>query len=361
MILAITLRPFDELNDIKRKPIPIRQYFEEMKLPEYDIERRIALAEELQDELEGAFEFILATMSLEDIDEYEVSDVIQRRFEDALDFVGVDPEEFIFLANYIQAIADDIARVTVKHIEEPYYTSSDRATNIAENEANTIYNDVQFKEAKEAGNTHKTWITMRDLYVRDTHSEVDGETIPIDDLFVVGDSLMYAPRLLFSGSVSEIVGCRCSLEFSVKSPTNSLKNNAKNDKVEIDNNRISNPLKMDLQFFARTGADRSNQYRTQWTKASLKDVLNKYNCGNGVPNAENTKLIFDSADNKYQIVYDPSGDYFRIQIVGNETSRKYADLDGNMVLNKVVNGVHTGITKTEYQKLTHFANTDNGG
>jgi len=60
----------------------------------------------------------------------------------------------------------------------------------------------------------KSWVSMADDKVRESHAEVDtGEFIPIDEPFSVGgEDLMYPADP--SGSAEQVCGCRCILAFS---------------------------------------------------------------------------------------------------------------------------------------------------
>ena len=96
-----------------------------------------------------------------------------------------------------------------------YWLSYRRAEDIAKSEANTFLNYTDYVEAKASGKTKKTWLTMLDDKVRLTHSEVEGQTIDIDALFYVGDSLMRFPHdLSESPNPKEVIGCRCSVQYS---------------------------------------------------------------------------------------------------------------------------------------------------
>lgn len=98
--------------------------------------------------------------------------------------------------------------------EEGYWLSYKRAEDIAKSEANTFLNYTDFVEAKAEGKTMKTWLTMLDDKVRNTHEEVEGRTIGIDESFVVGNSLMKFPHdLSESPDPHEVIGCRCAVEY----------------------------------------------------------------------------------------------------------------------------------------------------
>ena len=83
---------------------------------------------------------------------------------------------------------------------------------IAENEANTMYEDEDYILALKEGMTRKKWVTIQDRRVRDTHREVEGVTIPIDEFFQVGNAQMLYPKDVINGGgyPEEIVNCRCS-------------------------------------------------------------------------------------------------------------------------------------------------------
>ena len=80
-------------------------------------------------------------------------------------------------------------------------------------DAHRIYNEAIFKGAKKAGATSKTWNTMADPRVRDTHSYLDGVTVPIDAEFYTfnGDSAMFPGQF---GIAEEDINCRCWVTVS---------------------------------------------------------------------------------------------------------------------------------------------------
>ena len=98
--------------------------------------------------------------------------------------------------------------------ESSYWLSYRRAEDIAKSEANTFLNYTDYVDAKEQGATKKRWLTMLDDKVRQTHSEVEGQTIGIDEHFTVGNSLMRFPHDLESApDPKEVIGCRCAVEY----------------------------------------------------------------------------------------------------------------------------------------------------
>lgn len=86
--------------------------------------------------------------------------------------------------------------------------SKARARRIAVTETAVAYEQGRYLTMKEAGITHKKWVTASDDHVRDTHREVNGEVLPIDELFIVGDSTLLHPADP-NGSAEEVINCRC--------------------------------------------------------------------------------------------------------------------------------------------------------
>lgn len=58
----------------------------------------------------------------------------------------------------------------------------------------------------------KTWIARHDDRVRRTHVEADGQSVPMNSVFHVGDSLMLYPGDP-NAPAGEVVNCRCSMKI----------------------------------------------------------------------------------------------------------------------------------------------------
>ncbi|QGF20247.1 MuF-like minor capsid protein [Gordonia phage Sixama] len=71
----------------------------------------------------------------------------------------------------------------------------------------------QTEAAEKLGLTKKRWVSRHDDRVRDSHQALHGQAIPISEKFV----LQNGNEISFPGDVraplSEVVNCRCSLEF----------------------------------------------------------------------------------------------------------------------------------------------------
>ena len=106
------------------------------------------------------------------------------------------------------------------------------------------------------------------------------------------------------------------------------------------------------------GATRAMQYSSQWENASLTEAINRF-----APNAKPVetskgKVIYSNNETGVSVVYNKNGNYFRIEDTTKPRGRNYLDINGNDVNNEIVNGKQRGRNRADYQKVTHFNNTD---
>ena len=83
---------------------------------------------------------------------------------------------------------------------------------IAETEAHRISNEAAFDTAVKAGAKEKTWLTMLDDRVRDTHTYLESVTVPIDAEFFTWDGDHAQAPGGFERPENNI-NCRCELRF----------------------------------------------------------------------------------------------------------------------------------------------------
>ena len=85
---------------------------------------------------------------------------------------------------------------------------------IAETESHRDTNEAIYDIARDSGMTlYKTWETMGDDRVREAHEEIQGQTVPFDDVFVTWDG----QEARFPGDFDNAelnVNCRCWLSVS---------------------------------------------------------------------------------------------------------------------------------------------------
>jgi hypothetical protein len=217
----MSVSSYDELNirPNNRRSEPYKEYFSKMSISDKEKQERIAFSEQMEEVVLYILALIETTIeSGETKREY-----IQTQFYDKyLDVIA----SYMLIDTYIKQYATDITKQIIditferlssedKGITDDYYLSNDRAMFISECEANSILNYRQYSKAVKSRKTKKKWIDVGDKRERKTHLEVGGTTLPIDEPFSVGDSLLQFPKDTSLGaSADEIVNCRCSIQYS---------------------------------------------------------------------------------------------------------------------------------------------------
>lgn len=201
---------FDVLNT-PESILPIEEYFESMDLTELEKKKRKNFAYEVEDVILYIFSLFSVMKQYNRINrEFIVSQLKERYSEIVLQYMDIDR----YLDNYIANFSQETVDVTLRHIDEPFYLSNDRSLLICENEANGVFNYQEYSDAVKAGKKRKRWITERDDKVRETHAEINGLTIPINEPFVVGNSLMLFPKdTSLNAEMEQIANCRCIIQY----------------------------------------------------------------------------------------------------------------------------------------------------
>lgn len=211
--MALAKMTWDELNELVGYEVsePFSEYFAPMQISEEQKRKRVELAEEL----DAVFIALLSEYFYADqLDAIVASDIYDRTREEYLLAIGAAVEVDDYLYNHgIEVIASTID-VLLRHNDEPYYFSKDRARAIAENESNSVWNHTEYEDAVK-NKKRKTWNTIMDGRERDSHAELNGTTIPIDEPFEAqGGYLLYPRDDSLGCAETELAGCRCSLSFS---------------------------------------------------------------------------------------------------------------------------------------------------
>lgn len=199
---------FDKLNNLS---MDYSKYFGEMALTDDQKKQRIAFSKKMEDVMLFLFELldVMADFGNKD-EEYVKKEIATRYLSVLMTYTAIDD----FFKMYADYFAEETLRTTLENIDAEWITSNDRAKLIAENEANTSLNRVDYINAVASGKTRKQWITMKDYRVRKTHQEIDNKVLPIDGVFIVGDSMMYFPKDTSLGAdMKEIANCRCSVKY----------------------------------------------------------------------------------------------------------------------------------------------------
>ena len=204
---------FDELNKLG-----YRGYFGKMLISPTQMRRRIGLAEDIEDVIFFLFEYYViydgAETELPELKadaKERLTSVVEKRMK-------VDP----YIESHIDSVVDEIVDATKRHTDinseiddgYGYWTSTERAMLISANEANAFENYNDYRNAKANGKTRKRWITELDDRVRFTHTLVEGKTVDIDGLFLVGSSEMRFPKDdMYDPAPEEVINCRCAVEY----------------------------------------------------------------------------------------------------------------------------------------------------
>lgn len=233
------LTNFDELNTLSttettkddrrkatRKKIPIHDYFESMQISKEEKEKRVRLANLLLADV-----LFLFALSRRNRDTRYLSETFRKRYLSSVKKV-TEPDQK--MQRYIRKVCDSIVKTTLKSeqddgkkqgealtdsdaikvSQDSYAVSIERATSVAENEANAILNGEEYSNAVKNGCTKKRWKSYRDERVRADHADVDGQVVDISRPFRVGKYMMMYPKDDSLGAgLEEIVNCRCSVEY----------------------------------------------------------------------------------------------------------------------------------------------------
>lgn len=187
---------FDELNNLEASVEELVQNVDSIK----DEPNRAMMQGQIEDDLE---ELLIMAYVMG-------SDYAKR-------VLGIDTEEDIEKMSTVinQPIEGKTWKDRVhEHIEQGDFGMIET---VIRTEADRVYNEAVEDTAEDSGldNIYKTWVTMHDDRVRDTHSYIEGLTIPLDKRFytIDGDSAL---RPTGFTDAHNNIGCRCKLKLSRK-------------------------------------------------------------------------------------------------------------------------------------------------
>ena len=186
-----SILPFDELNAFKAE---IEQRFPDKQLQK---QGKNADEEDIVDELLDLF--LLAYAMGNSV----TNDNLSSSYEPSLDDV-------------MKTVDAKVAGKTWRQRVEEYFLNGGNVEDIvriAETETHRIANTAALDTARRAGARFKTWATMLDDKVRDTHDYLEGVTVGIDDEFITFDGDSASAPGLFELAENN-VNCRCELIFS---------------------------------------------------------------------------------------------------------------------------------------------------
>lgn len=249
----------DEINKLQNYE-EYETYFDVMNISREQKLERIELAELLDDVFLFLFVYADANIETSAFDIEDLYEIADRRYLDALENYGINLDKHPEIKEYASKMSKDIidsvvdsknktktiddfhddtslkvsdkqatenlkSQTTSGNAEVGIREKEEHAINVAKNEANTVLNMLEYDNAVSSGCVTKTWLTENDDKVRYTHKSIDGQTIAIDGVFIVGNSQMRFPKDSGLGAnPSEFVNCRCSLQYN-KGPKEIPENN----------------------------------------------------------------------------------------------------------------------------------------
>lgn len=185
-----SILPFDELNRVNAE---IRERFGKETLQKRDKREEEDIIDELLDL------FLLAYAMGNSV----TNDNLSSDYAPSVDDV-------------MKVVDAKVAGKTWRERIEDYFASGgtgEDIARIADTETHRIANTAALDTAKKAGATRKTWVTMMDDRVRDSHDYLLGQTVGIGEDFYTWDGA-HAPAPGMFGIPEEDCNCRCECEFS---------------------------------------------------------------------------------------------------------------------------------------------------
>ena len=103
-----------------------------------------------------------------------------------------------------------IQETTAENFDKDFVYSDQRINDIAKTETNSLCELATLDGYYREGYKKKQWVSFIDKKTRDSHKVANGQIVPLDEPFSVGNSLLMFPQDSSLGaSAKEIVNCRC--------------------------------------------------------------------------------------------------------------------------------------------------------
>jgi len=182
--------------------------------------------------------------------------------------VGISETTREIIANTILANRDEGVGSIANAINErmsPRFTRA-RANTIARTETHTVSSFAIHAQARnfEEPSMQKRWVSSNDPRTRSTHNQANGQTVSIDDPFIVGGKEMqYAgdPK----GGASEVINCRCVVVY------------IEPEDFVVDENTAQKPIPEPVNPFGQTNKDELLfQENADWNRSSTPFKTIKY-------------------------------------------------------------------------------------
>lgn len=196
-----TRLPFDELNTLKsRLPVHELNGFGAKLKRHFDDEGHIRSRKDCDDIIDELLDLYLLALA-------DAVDDVNQQFDTHIEPTAQEIQEIVY-----QPIDGSTWVDRVSAWYEAGGTLGD-IERIAETETTRISNAAALDTATKAGAKSKTWLTMLDERVRDTHTYLESVTVPIDARFYTfdGDSALAPGGFALP---QNNINCRCELRFN---------------------------------------------------------------------------------------------------------------------------------------------------
>ena len=208
--MAATIRIDEIRNPQFDAETYIQTYFRPMRISQERKEEREDASHTFRDALLFLFALITAYRGYGDIDWEEIETQFRIDFERAVMMYSRNTPT---MQAYVEEkVSDFITTTREQDLDDPYWTSDERATMEAVNEANDVVGYEELQQAVEKGYKYKVWKTEKDNRVRKSHAKMEGKTIPISEYFELDKGKMLYPHD-FVNCPEETYNCRCAVSF----------------------------------------------------------------------------------------------------------------------------------------------------
>ena len=194
-------------------------YFGEMEIPADEKKRRIAFAKTFERILRKYYD------TIQDLLKFS-SGANAAAVPLSAAAAALAAEYRALIESYYPEVADEAAGWVNAHsrqfavqVTQTRISSENPATigdilTAIRTEINSVGNLALLLAASNEGKRRKRWKTFGDSKVRPSHRNAGGQTVPIDQPFIIGGYRMMFPGDSSLGApASEIVNCRCSVEY----------------------------------------------------------------------------------------------------------------------------------------------------
>ena len=193
-------------------------WFDEMNILQADKDMRVRICDKLEQELIDIFEWVATFGS-----GFFYWEILDKKMHQR--YVKIILEEYPHIQDkeeLIELLAYDFFENTTKLIEDAdgdkeklkKALSKERARTCARNETNKAVETLNYDDAVDNGFRYKIWKTIVDGKERISHRNASGQKVKISEPFDInGYDMMFPMDDSLGAPLTEILGCRCSVEY----------------------------------------------------------------------------------------------------------------------------------------------------